>query len=495
MFAFAIWDTQKKELFIARDRLGIKPLYYYRKKGLFIFASEIKAILEDKEIKKKIDLEALNNYMAFKHVSGDRTIYQDIWKLEPGRYLLLKGNKLSIEQYWDLAFKEQPISLKHTVSTIRSLLEDSVKLRMIADVPVGVFLSGGLDSSMLTALMSKQTDTVSTFSINFEGREDNEGKYAQQVADQFHTDHHELWVGPKDVQALLPKIAYQLDEPMNDLASIPSYLLARFAKPKITVALTGGGADELFVGYRQALLNHYAPYLRDLAKIVPLPRSTFGKGTKALVNLSIKDSPSRAASWTKIFPDAERKKLFTSKVRKAIDVADLGINQRYRDQMKGLSALNQNLYFESKTWLPEILLMEADKMSMMASLEMRVPFLDHRLVEFMGTVPTRLKLRGIRTKHLLKLAARPYLPRGIIHRKKQGFALPILDWLKEDLKSYCDNLLADQAISSYLNKAYVQKLFDRYARGREDAGFQMANLIMFSLWHKLYIREEKISAL
>lgn len=490
MFAFAIWDSTKKTLFLARDRLGVKPLYYHFNNGNMVFASEIKSILAH-EIERKVDVNALNSYIAFKFVPGPATGFVGISKLQPGHCAELYHGRLKIFRYWDLNFREEPMSKEHCIEMASKLLEDSVRMRLMADVPLGVFLSGGLDSSIITALMSRFQDNVKTFSLGFEEDGHNELKYAQQVADMYHTDHQEVITNFDKVRDLLPKIAYHLDEPMSDWAAIPTYMVSKLARSKVKVALAGDGGDELFVGYRQSIMNHYSPLLRPVPGFAYswLPKSN--KVRKACEISGQGTDIECALSWIKVFQDWERKDILTpSAFSKELDAY-----KAYGQKIEGLSGLNKNLYVEAKTWLPDDLLMKIDKTSMMVSLEARVPFLDYRLVEFMCKVPTSLKLHGTQTKHLLKTIARPMLPPELIDRKKHGFTLPTTEWFRGELRGYVSEVLSDPQIYKYIDKYAVDRCLELHARGREDFGFKICNLVSFALWHKIHIEGEKPKAL
>lgn len=489
MFAFAIWDSKKKELFLARDRIGIKPLYYYFKDKL-IFSSEIKAILKH-NIKKEVNKNALNDFLAFKYIPGPETILKNIYKLQPGHILTYKKGKIKIEEYWDLNFKPEKKSEAFYRKAILGLLKDSVKKRLMADVPLGVFLSGGLDSSAITALMSKFAP-VKTFSVGFEtdDKKYDELKYARLVSRTFNTEHHESIVGFKDIRRLLPEITYYLDEPMSDYAAIPTYIISKVARKKVKVALAGDGGDELFVGYRQYIYNQFAPYYGALPKIIKthlLPKfiSTFlprtSKVKKAIDTFAMSSDIKRNANWTTVFDENERKKLFLGNPKSKI-------LSQYKRKIKDFDNLSKILYWDIKTWLVEDLLMKMDKMSMMTSLEARVPLLDHRLIELMSKIPSSMKLSGFKTKYLMKKIIKPILPKEILARKKHGFTLPIEHWFRYELKNYTEDVLADRELNAYLNKNYVNKILKLHQQGKENYSFQICSLLSFGIWHKIYMQ-------
>ena len=497
MFAFCMYDSKLKRLFLARDRLGKKPLYYYFNGKAFLFASEIKALLEYKEIKKEINLNALNNYFTFKYVPGPGTIFKNIYKLQPGHWMTfdLVMRELEIKKYWDANYTEQPNTEEFYLKQIRTLMEDSVKKRLISDVPLGVFLSGGLDSSAIVALMNKVSEeTTKTFSVGFESNyrginEHNELAYAEKVAERFQTDHTELICNFDNIRELLPKITYHLDEPMSDLASIPTYMIAQLARKKVTVALSGAGGDELFVGYRQALANHYYKYAQWIPQGIVRFLPATSKLRKAITTVHLPTAIERAANWATVFDSSLREQLLAPPVKIQIDYKHNNIFKVYEDNLKAYSPLNQNLYFELKTWLPDDLLNQIDKTTMMTSLEARCPFLDYRLVELMATVPSNLKIKGFQTKYLLKKAVSDILPREIIHRKKHGFTLPMTQWYRNELRDYTREILNNRELEKYINLDYINKILRRHQQGKEDFGFQLNNLISFGIWHKIYMEE------
>lgn len=497
MFAFCIYDAKKKSLVLARDRLGEKPLYYYHKDKHFLFASEIKALLEYNEIKKEINLNALNNYFTFKYVPGPETIFKNIYKLQPGHWLRydLVARTLEIKPYWDVDYLEQPQTELSAVEHIDAMLKESVKMRLISDVPLGVFLSGGLDSSIIVALMDKVSDEkITTFSVGFESKYSdvaahNELHYAKKIAEQFQTDHNELICNVDSIRELLPQITQQLDEPMSDLASIPTSMIAQLARKKVTVALSGAGSDEIFVGYRQSLVNHYYAYARWIPQWCASLLPETSKIRKAIATVHLQTPIERSANWSTIFDAPLREKLLAPPMKLQCNYMHNDILQGYASKIERYTPLNQNLYFELKTWLPDDLLMKLDKMTMMASLEGRCPFLDHRLVEFMAQIPSSLKIHRFQTKYLLKKVARTYLPKEIVMRKKHGFTLPMSQWYRNELKDYVKDMLNNKALEQYINPEYVQKIIRLHQQGRQDFGFQLNNLLSFGIWHKLYIED------
>ena len=508
-WGFALHDSKKKVLFLARDRLGIKPLYYYYDGKKLVFASEIKAILKAPGIKRKINYKALSDFITYRYIPSDLTIFDGIKKLKPGHYALLelKTGKLKIEKYWDVPLKTKSRSKAIVEKGIISLLRDSVEKRLISDVPLGVYLSGGIDSSSIVAMMGDFTDEISTFSLAFEhDKIGNELGYARKVAGHFGTRHREITIST-DIVKDLPKIVWHLDEPMADPAAVPVYYLSKEAKKSVTVILTGDGADELFAGYDQykfLALGHKMRFLpHPVKKIIPsslrmIPKSMLDKiyryssatgeqmfGRMGKMLLSIKASKAKAyAEVVGVFDDDEKKELLNFN----FDANYGAINREFFS--KG-DFLTQLAYYDVKNYLAEDLLMKPDKMCMAHSIEARVPYLDYRLVEYSFSIPSRLKLRNSETKYILKRALKNYLPKDIIYRKKQPFQMPLDEWFSKELKSYFFDLLEEPINSKLFNKRYIKKIFDNYGSSKLYYGRQLWSLGMFNLWHKIFIEQDK----
>ncbi|MFH0875134.1 MAG: asparagine synthase (glutamine-hydrolyzing) [archaeon] len=497
MFAIAIWDDTNKELFIARDRFGIKPLYYFWDGVKFIFASEIKAILKT-EVARSIDKEALNNYFTYKFSLGKKTLFKNIFKLQPGHYLKLHEKELIIKQWYDLDYKEENRTKEYYVKKIREIFEKSVERNLIADVPLGAFLSGGIDSSAVVALMSKLTDTpVKTFSVGFSDAEYNELDYAKEIAQRFNTDHHEIMMDFSHVRKLLPKITWHLDEPFGDFAAIPTHMISEFTRKHVTVALSGDGGDESFVGYRQSIYQHYGRHLTRMPGLIHEAITNTGKIAlkkssheyKALKNLTIQNDALRSLSWNRFIDDELKKELYSDDMKHHIGCEKHILNQ-YNEKIKNYPELNKNLYIEFKTWLPDDGLFKVDKMTMMNSLEARVPFLDHELVELAAKIPHQYKLNGFETKHILKLALKDLLPKEILYRKKHGFNIPTNVWYKNELKEYSEEILYDDDLKPYLNKKTVKKMLEKHRSGKEHYTYQLNTLLSFGIWNRIFMLEE-----
>ncbi|MFC1648866.1 asparagine synthase (glutamine-hydrolyzing) [Nanoarchaeota archaeon] len=492
MFALALWDSKKKELFVARDRFGIKPLYYYWDKKKFIFSSEIKAILET-GVKREIDKDALNNYLTYKFSLGPKTLFKNIYKLQPGHYLILKDGKLEVSQWYDLNYKVTDKPKDYYIKGIRKRLDKAVERRLVADVPLGAFLSGGIDSSAIVATMAKLTDDVKTFSVGFEEAKYDELEHARKIASDFHTDHHEITMNFDHIRELLPKITWHLDEPFGDFACIPTHMISEFARKKVTVCLSGDGGDESFVGYRHSIFQHkgriFTKLPSALQRLGIKSGSVFlnetSKPMRAMKVLSEKDDSVRSLGWNRFMDDDAKKHLLSNDMKNHIG-AEKEIISGYNSQISDYDELNKNLYVEFKTWLPDDALFKVDKMSMMNSLEVRVPFLDHELAEFMASCPVKYKAQG--TKHLLKEALADRLPSEIINRKKHGFNIPTDKWYRNELKDFAEEVLSDRKLKPYLNPNAVAKILKKHQSGY-DYSYQLNTLLSFGLWHKIFMQK------
>lgn len=508
-WGFALYDSKKKTLLVSRDRLGLKPLYYYYDGNKFLFASEIKCLLKDRSIKRKINLDALSYYLTYRYIPSDLTIFSNIKKLKPGHYILLdlKEKKLRLEKYWDIPLELKERSEETIQKDIINLLKDSVEKRLISDVPLGVYLSGGIDSSSIVSMMKNFTDDIKTYSLAFaHDKTGNELQYAKKVSEYFDTKHTEIVIDT-DIVKDLPKIAWHLDEPMCDPAAVPNYYLSREAKKSVTVILTGDGADELFAGYDQykflMLANKLRHIPKPLKKLVPksiklIPKILLDKIYKyssatgrmmfdRVGNLLLDINDNKAKAYTDvlgIFDDNEKKELLNFE----FDPHYKEINNEFFSKRDFLTQLT---YFDAKTYLPEDLLMKPDKMCMAWSIEARVPYLDYRLVEYCFGMPSNLKLRVNTSKYILKKALKSYLPKGILERKKQPFHLPLDEWFAKGLKDYFHELLQDRINDKFFNRKYIKKIFDRYESSKLYYGRQIWSLGMFSIWHKVFIEEDK----
>jgi len=492
MFSVALWDARRQQLVLVRDRLGIKPLYYARlSDGMLAFASEIKALRLCPGVDARIDPTALDSYLALQYVPGPGTIHRGIHKLPPGHVLVATPDgAMKIEPYWRLEPRRAPTTFEQAGDQFMALFEDAVRIRLMSDVPLGAFLSGGLDSAMVVAAMAKAMDRpVQTFSIGFEGDGwYSELPYAEQVAKQFNATHHTLRVKAPDMRTLLPLVTSQLDEPLADVAAIPTYLLARFAREHVTVALTGEGADELFAGY-----DHYRlEWIMDRTKWVPsaLWRAMGGpllpiapaRMRKAVIAAGM-SAPARFVFVRSVIPPAARGELLRDEVRAEIDPSHI-VARMARHFTGGSKGLNAVLHADTQEWLPDNLLMKVDKMTMLSSLEARVPFLDYRIVEIVSGFPPEWKYRGGRSKVLLKSVAERVFPAEIVHRQKHGFMPPVREWLRGSLKSFMEEHLLDPAALSgeWIEPRAVRDIVRRYLAGDDYLFLGIWELLCLEVW-------------
>jgi asparagine synthase (glutamine-hydrolysing) len=505
MFAYAIWDREKHRLFAARDRLGIKPFYYYWDGRIFVFASEIKALLMHPAVHAELEEQALPEYLAFGYVSEERTLFRGIRKLMPGHHLTLdlSGAKpnLQIRQYWDVPVPAlAKASEQELISEVRARLEESVRLRLMSDVPLGVFLSGGVDSSAIAALMKRLTGgPVKTFSVGYSEQEFSELGYAAQVAQTIGTEHRELKIGIDDFFNELPRLIWHEDEPIAWPSSVSLYSVSRLAAKEVKVVLTGEGSDEIFGGYeryRWNLINSragqlYGAFPRFLREAVsrhlettPLLKASLRRkirhtfiGRKATVDSLLLDN------FYCAFSREEQNRLLVS-----TPGAVYGNYLRYWGSRDGGSLLSRMLYADQKTYLVE-LLMKQDQMSMASSIESRVPFLDHTLVEFSTTIPDSLKIRSRTQKYILKRAVDDLLPKSIIHRTKMGFPTPLRQWLLDPrAKPLYDALTnPDGFLCSIIEKHTLEGLISRHLHGQEDVTDRLWRLLNLQVWGDLFL--------
>jgi len=511
MFAIAVWDDRHKVLFLARDRIGEKPLYYYTDNYRFIFASEIKAILADLTVPRELDLRGLSNFLAFGHAVAPDTIYQNIYKLLPGHYLVAKDGHIQITQYWDAGEGAQCLAGSTLTEDeygerIFSLLDDSVRRRMIADVPVGAFLSGGVDSSAIVALMKRHaTDIVKTFSLGFSiGGAYDELSDAARVAEYLGTEHYELQVEHVDLVKTLRKLVYHYDEPFGDAAGFPIYLLSRFAREHVKVALAGDGGDELFGGYRRYVADQLAPLYQHLPSVIThalipsliehLPRL---RRTKRTVEaLRIQDPARRYAAWLVLFtPEMQGELLRPGICTSIVGHSPAQAYLKYYNEGSrwlGNDHLNRLLYVDVKTRLPDVYMEKMDKATMACSLEARLPLLDYRLVELAFQIPSFYKIRGSSTKRVFKRAVRHLIPKDVLRKPKHGFAVPTDPWFRGDLKAFTYEVLLDERTRQrgYFNSSVIERLWREHVEGQNVWDTQLWLLLNFEMWHRIYLDGE-----
>jgi len=510
MFAFAIWDDNRKQLFLARDRVGKKPLYYTWLNGNFYFASEMKSFLEVSEFKKEINLKAIHYYLTYQYIPSPMTIWKGVYRLEPASYLVLnKEGRLKMTRYWSIDFrKKTKLSFEESKRRIRDLLKEAVRLRLISDVPLGAFLSGGIDSSIIVGFMSQlSSKPVKTFSIGFQEQEFSELEYARIVAKRFGCDHHEFIVKP-DYIDILPKIVWHYDQPYADSSALPSYYVAQMARRFVKVALNGDGGDENFAGYNRykyQMLLCYRIYdklpelfKRSLNRFAnqrshSLKEKNFFGKLRRFFKYANMDVAERYFEYMTIFKDEEKRLLYNPEMKKsAKDIESLDYLKSFFLSYKGDDSINKFLYVDLLTYLPEDLLVKMDIATMMNSLEVRSPFLDHKLIEFVAGIRGNLKLRRRIGKYILKEALDGFLPPEIIKRDKMGFGIPISTWFKADWKNYFrEVVLSKKSLSrGYFNKVYIEMLWKQHISGYKDNGYKLWMLLMLELWHRVYMDNE-----
>jgi asparagine synthase (glutamine-hydrolysing) len=502
MFGFALWDAQRERLLLARDRLGIKPLYYADVKGTLIFGSEIKSILQHPAISAELDLDALSNFLSLKYVPSPQTMFRGIHALPPGFLLTCDRSGVRLRRYWDLNFSSQTsASEAECAEQLEALLRESVLLHLQSDVPFGAFLSGGLDSSTIVALMSDYLpEPVDTFSVGFDGlgAEISEARYARLVADHFGTRHHEVVISAADFLDRAEAVIWHLDQPVADLACFANMMLAESASQHVKMVLTGEGGDELFAGYARYAGERFRPLaspLPEWAGDTLVRASSLLPGLRrpklALNALMEKDEAARLLHWFPLFSAREKAKLFSDRRmwdRSAITSGEKVFAGHLRSTDSAVP-LNRMLYVDTKLWLPDDLLARGDKMSMAASIEARVPLLDHKVVEFAASLPPNLKIRKLTRKFLLKKVAAKLVPQEIIHRKKQGFPIPISVWFRGEAKQFVSDLLSRDTLNrrGLFNADYVQEILQQHLRGNADRGAQLWSLVLFELWQRQFL--------
>jgi len=515
MFAFALWDGRCERLWLVRDRLGIKPLVYYWDGRRFLFASEIKAILCDPEVSREIDLEALDLYLTLNYIPAPWTIFKNIRKLLPGHCLLLEKGNLTTERYWDVLGDEKASQEAHQQdgegqrAQLRALLEESVKRRLISDVPLGAFLSGGIDSSIVVGLMARNTThPVKTFSIGYRDLPSfDETDYARQVAKFNQTDHHEFKLGYKDILKAFPRVLENTDEPFADSSAVPTYIVSRETRNHVKVALSGDGGDELFAGYRMYLGEYWSRYYAKIpgflrnGLIYPLvntlpdardkPSLEMIRRLKKFLRGMSNNFANRFCGWREIYPypmrcgllrKAPTNNLYLDLVRQWVGQHQAGFEE---------DAINLMLYLDVKGLLPGDMLTKVDRMSMVNSLEVRVPFLDYTVVEYIFTLSGATKLSAKGGKRILLETFRDLLPPALHRRPKWGFEMPIGTWLKKELRFLIDEYLQKDLIKKqdFFNYETVEELVGAHMSGRQDTSWQLWNLIVFQHWYRTYMEK------
>jgi asparagine synthase (glutamine-hydrolysing) len=503
MFSFAVWDEPQRTLFLARDRFGIKPLYYYIDQNKLVFASEIKAILQCPGIPRQVHPESLITYFTFGHSMAPDTMYSGIRKLLPGHYMVCTARQACITKYWDLAQHAPPnVNEMEAAAEVRRLLEAAVNSHTVSDVPVGAFLSGGIDSSAVVAFMSQAASRpVKTFAIGFDiGGYYNELDDARLIAKRFGTDHHETIVRELDVAALIQRLVYHYDEPFADAANLPTFIVSEFARAHVKVVLSGEGGDEVFGGYRRYnahLASRFLPHFLSAKfwnKIVPqTPR--FRPIHKALTTAPIPDEAVRYGSWLALFTEDAKAQVLDGALQSALEKFDgYGSYREYYNRFPNFDMVNRMLYTDLKGWLPDTYLEKIDKAAMAVGLEGRVPFLDHRLVEYVFRLPGRWKVRGRTTKYLLKKSLQGLLPESTLRKRKHGFSVPLDEWFRGHSKAFLADVLFDSGPhrSPYLRPASIEKIFRQHIAGERNFGIQLWALLNFELWRRQFLKPVEV---
>jgi asparagine synthase (glutamine-hydrolysing) len=508
MFGFAIWDRRNDSLFLARDRVGIKPLYYRLSNDSLIFASEMKAILADPSVTRELAPEMIDRFLTFMYVPGEETLLKGIQKLAPGHYLQLVNNKPVIRQYWDLAFAK---SFRHeriedAEEQLLQLLAETVKLHMIADVPVGILLSGGVDSTGILSLAVEETDKqISTFTVGFSGRDfADERPFAKLAAERFGTQHHEMTISAADFGNFLPRYVWHMEEPVCEPPAIALYYVSKLARDHVTVLLSGEGGDEAFAGYSN---YRNLVWLERIKRSGSVVNAAFTKGLSLWTSVF---DPSRFAKYGPLlqdqFPDYYYSRtsnpyrttgnslgeVYSADYRSAID-REYSIQplRRLQAHVRGQEALQAMLYIDSKSWLPDDLLIKADKMTMANSIELRVPLLDHKVLEFAASLPPEMKLHGATTKYILKKALSKRIPKEIRDRKKTGFPVPYGSWIRNELKEMVWDVLLDSRTINrgYFRRDAVEDLLQKDSKGM-DYSKEIFSLLSLELWQRIFLENQ-----
>jgi len=502
MFALAIYDRPKDVIYLARDRMGKKPLYFYFHDGDFVFSSELKPIMKFKYFIKELAEESLYQYLIYQYVPTPKSIFKDVYKLYPGSYLMYQNNNYKIENFWNIVdtyCKSKYIDLmseEEYVDEIDTLLTSSIEYRMISDVPLGAFFSGGVDSSLVTAIMSKLSNSpINTFSIGFCEEDFNEAPYAREAAKYLGTNHHELYVSPKDIIDVIPRLVDYYDEPFADSSAIPSYLVSKLTRHHVTVSLTGDGGDELFCGYEKyglfnKLLNFYKfPYfIRKPAFFILSKLLNKDRGVQKYVQKDKHDFLNLYREVISIYS----KNLVNKLINKDSYAYDFDLfSKTFHDSYNAKGSITESIMLvDVKTYLLDDILTKVDRASMAVSLEARAPFLDYRVVEFSQLVPLRIRYKNNICKYPLKKLLERYMPKSLFERPKRGFSIPIKHWFRKDLTYLIDHYLNNKRIceEGFFDKDCVNKIIKRHIVQKQDNTGIIWALLMFEMWFEKYMR-------
>lgn len=505
MFAFGIWDDRKKRLCLARDRMGVKPLFYSFKNKNLVFASTLQSLIQDEDISKEIDMSAIDYYLTYSYIPAPYSIFKEIRKLPPAHFLIWEDGNISIHKYWDLDFSQKLVSGEREDVTegILERLREAVKIRLISDVPLGIFLSGGIDSSAIVALTSGlMNEPVKTFSIGFEESAFDETQYAREIADLYHTEHYEFIVKPSLID-ILPTLVEHYGEPYADSSAIPTYYVSKMARQHVTVALTGDAGDENFAGYiRYVAFNHsesYKRYFRNLNRFLLSiserinyslnQRHIFTRAHRFFqaMELPLIDRYIRLICH---FDNLSKDNLYTEEFKESIDYQNAySYLSKIYESSSGIDTVDKILETDIKSYLPYDLLVKVDIASMANSLEARSPMLDHKFMEYVASIPSNLKLRGLKKKYIFKKALKDLIPRKILNRPKMGFGIPMGDWLRGDMKEFTlDHLMGESFLTrGYFKRNVVEDLLAEHMGCQVDHSYKIWSLLMLELWVRAFI--------
>ena len=493
MFAFVIWDKQEKTLFGARDHFGIKPFFYYENEGRTFFASEKKSILMAID-NDELNYDSLQHYLTYQFVPEPETMTEGIHKLEPGHYFTKKaGGKMEIKRYWKANFSPVLRSEDEFVKEIRDVLFDSVKIHMRSDVPVGSFLSGGIDSSIIASIAKEFHPSIKTFSVGFERNGFSEIDVAKETADKLGVENISYVITPEEYMAEVPKIMWHMDDPLADPACVPLYFVAREARKHVTVVLSGEGADELFGGYNiyrepgdLKMFNKIPRVGKVLLKGIAgiMPEGTKGK---SFIERGVTPMEERYIGNAKMFTEEEKRELLNV-YREGLDFTD--ITKKLYAESEGYNPVDRMQYIDIHTWMRGDILLKADKMTMAQSLELRVPFLDKEVFSVASRIPSDLKTANGTTKYILRKAAESFVPAHVLDRKKLGFPVPIRHWLKDEMNTWAKDIIRESNTDHLFNKQYLLKLLDEHCLGKADNSRKIWTVLMFMVWHQVYVEEK-----
>ncbi len=513
MFGFAIWDARERSLFLARDRVGIKPLYYFLDKKFLAFGSELKAILADPAIPREVDPELIDRFLTYFYVPGGQTLLKNLFKLEPGHTLLAKDGRLEVRRYWDLDFSGSDVkqSGRDFEGQLIELLDETVNLHMISDVPVGFLLSGGLDSTAMLSFAAHKTDKpISTFTIGFSSDSVvDERPFARLAAQRFGSKHYELSISPADFASFLPQYVWHMEEPVCEPPAIALYYISKLARQHVTVLISGEGGDEAFAGYENYRnifwFEHMKAALGPLQKPVGQGMTLLGRQlhsrvlTKYGARMGVPFEEyylGRTSSPFEFFP-RERSKFYSETMGRHVNAErSANATRQYLSRAGDYNLLNKMLYVDTNTWLPDELLIKADKMTMANSIELRVPLLDHKVLEFAAGLPRNQKVRRLTMKYLAKKALRGRVPEEIVNRRKAGFPVPYRMWLRSNLRDWVTEILLDRKTVSrgYFRKSAVEKLVRHNSHGT-DYSKELFSLVVLELWHRIFEDRDSVASL